>query len=209
MPRTRRTATSATKRFDADYYRRFYDDPATRVADAASVRTLAGFVAAYLRHLDIDVRSVLDVGCGHGHWRTAAAALWPAATYRGVEWSEHLCERFGWTHGSVADFDPEQAFGRANFDLVVCQGVLQYLDDRQAARAIAEPRPLVRRGALPRSADRNRLAENCDRQRTDGDVHLRPGAFYRRRLARDFLTAGGGVFVAKRAGATLFELEGL
>lgn len=209
MPRTRRTATSATKRFDADYYRRFYDDPATRVADAASVRTLAGFVAAYLRHLDIDVRSVLDVGCGHGHWRTAAAALWPAATYRGVEWSEHLCERFGWTHGSVADFDPEQAFGRANFDLVVCQGVLQYLDDRQAARAIANLGRWCDGALYLEALTETDWRENCDRQRTDGDVHLRPGAFYRRRLARDFLTAGGGVFVAKRAGATLFELEGL
>ena len=194
--------------FDADYYRRYYGDAATRVSDFAEIRRLAGFVAGYLRYLQVPVRSILDVGCGVGHWRRAAAALWPRARYFGVEYSEHLCERFGFHHGSIVDLDPRAAFGRDGFDLVVCQGVLQYLDDRDAARAIQNLGEWTD-GALYLEALTDRdWAENCDRERTDGNVHLRPVDFYRRRLAPHFQTCGGGVFCSRRAGVTLFELEG-
>ena len=210
-PRSRRRSPSAAPadRFGPDYYRRFYGDPRTRVVDSDSVGVLADFVAGYVRYLDIDVRTILDMGCGHGHWRAAAARLWPRARYHGVEFSEHLCAEFGWTQGSIVDFDPAAAFGRERFDLVVCQGVLQYLDDRAAARALRNLGRWVD-GALYLEALTERdWRQNCDRERTDGDVHLRPGAWYRQRLARDFVAGGGGVFVGKRAGATLFELEAL
>jgi SAM-dependent methyltransferase len=193
--------------FDAEYYARFYGDPATRVVDAAAVQTLATFVAAYLRQLDVPVQSILDVGCGVGHWRTAAAKLWPTASYHGVEYSEYLCREYGFHHGSITDFDAAAHCGRDHFDLVVCQGVLQYLDDRQAARAI---RNLAQwcDGALYLEALTARdWRHNCDRTRTDGNVHRRSGHWYRQRLRRHFLGCGGGVFASKRAGVTLFELE--
>lgn len=196
------------QRFDADYYRRFYGDPATRVADAAAVRTLAGFVAAYLRHLDVPVRTILDVGCGVGHWRTAARRLWPRARYHGVEYSEHLCRRHGWTRGSIVDLDPLVAFGRSAFDLVVCQGVLQYLDDEDAARALANLGRWTDGALYLEALTARDWRQNCDRARTDGAVHRRSATFYRNRLARRFVAAGGGVFVSRRAGVTLFELEG-
>ena len=208
MTRSRGERVPRSAAFGADYYRRFYGNASTRVSDLAAVRTLAAFVAAYLRYLDVPVRTILDVGCGLGHWHTAAAELWPSARYCGVEFSEHLCARFGWTRGSIVDLDPAKALRRSAFDLVVCQGVLQYLDDRAAARALAN---LARwtAGALYLEALTARdWRENCDRDRTDGAVHLRPAAFYRRRLARGFRNCGGGVFVKKDAGVTLFELEG-
>lgn len=213
-PPNRRPAPAAAPEaagtpFDATYYAKFYDDPATRVSDLPAIRKLAGFVAAYLRYLDVPVRAILDVGCGKGHWRTAAAALWPRAVYRGVEFSEHLCRRHGWIHGSVVDLDCKRATGRDAFDLVVCQGVLQYLDDDAAAKAL---RNLGRwcQGALYLEALTDRdWRENCDRTRTDGAVHLRSAAWYRERLARDFRACGGGVFVHRRAGVTLFDLEGV
>jgi SAM-dependent methyltransferase len=195
-------------RFDAGYYERFYADPRTRVSDGSAVRKLAGFVAGYLRYLDVPVRSILDVGCGVGHWRTAARRCWPRARYHGLEYSQHLCDRFGWTQGSVVDFDPRSMRAAGTFDLVVCQGVLQYLDDRAAARAITN---LGRwcEGALYLEALTQRdWRHNCDRTRTDGDVHLRSGDWYRQRLARHFLDCGGGVFCSRKAGVTLFELEG-
>lgn len=201
-------AGQAPERFDAAYYRRFYEDPRTRVADRSTVKRLAEFVGAYLRHLEVPVRSILDIGCGHGFWRTAAAGIWPRASYHGVEHSEHLCQRFGWTQGSIVDFAPRKATGHSTFDLVVCQGVLQYLDDRQAARAIDN---LARwcRGALYLEAlTALDWRANCDRTRTDGDVHLRTGAWYRTRLERSFVACGGGLFCSKRAGISLFELEG-
>lgn len=194
--------------FGADYYRRFYEDRQTRVSDGAEIRRLAEFVAAYLRYLDVPVHTILDVGCGVGHWRRAAAKLWPKAEYHGVEYSEHLCEKFGWHRGSIVDLDPERELGTAGFDLVVCQGVLQYLDDDAAAAALRNLAEWTD-GALYLEALTDKdWRENCDRERTDGDVHLRPASFYRRRLRRHFQECGGGVFCSRRAGVSLFELEG-
>ena len=48
---------------------------------------------------------------------------------------------------------------------------------------------------------------NCDRKRTDRAVHLRPGAWYRRRLMRRFRYLGFGVWLRKDVTAILWELE--
>ncbi|MBL9078166.1 MAG: methyltransferase domain-containing protein [Planctomycetes bacterium] len=216
MPRAasqpnRRRAPSrpgAAEPFDADYYRRFYGDPQTRVSDAAAVRKLATFVASYLRYLELPVRTILDVGCGMGHWRTAAAELWPRARWFGVEYSVHLCERFGWTQGSIVDLDVRAATGRTGFDLVVCQGVLQYLDDAAAAKAIGNLGRWCTGALYLEALTAADWRVNCDRTRTDGAVHLRRGAWYRTRLQRHFRSCGGGVFASRRTGVTLFELEG-
>lgn len=203
-----RSTEPSAERFGPDYYRRYYDDPATCVTDRKSVTTLARFVAAYLRHLDQPVHHILDVGCGRGHWRNAAKSVWPHATWHGFEFSRHSCARHGWTHGSAVDFAPERHFGRATFDLVVCQGVLQYLDDRQAARAVANLARWTAGALYLEALTKDDWRARCDRTRTDGDVHLRTGEWYRTRLDRHFHAAGGGVFVSKRAAVTLFELEG-
>lgn len=195
-------------RFDAAYYRRFYEDRKTCVSDLTAIRRLARFVAGYLGHLQVHVRSILDIGCGVGHWQTVAREHWPRARYFGVEHSEYLCEQHGWTRGSIVDFDPTALRRDGRFDLVICQGVLQYLDDRAAARAIGN---LGRwcKGALYLEALTARdWRQNCDRARTDGAVNLRTAEWYRRRLARRFSSCGGGVFVSRDAGVTLFDLEG-
>lgn len=206
-PRAKPLSTAASQdRFGAAYYQRFYEDPRSRVGDEAAVGRLAGFVAAYLQYLEVPVRRILDLGCGVGHWRTAAARLWPRASYQGVEFSQYLCERFGWQHGSAADFTPR---GRQpGFDLVVCQGVLQYLDDRAAARALDNFGRLCRGALYLEALTATDWRQNVDRTVTDGDVHLRSADWYRRRLATRFQACGGGVFVARSAGVTLFELEG-
>ena len=76
------------ERFDAAYYRRFYEDPSTRVIDRAAVARLVRFVAAYLSHLGLPLRSVLDLGCGIGLWRDALQKVAPRARYQGVEVSD-------------------------------------------------------------------------------------------------------------------------
>lgn len=206
-PSPPRAPQAGSARFDAAYYERYYRSPKTRVSDPAAVDKLADLVAAWTRYLDLPVRHVLDVGCGLGHWRAAVARRWPRARYHGVEWSEHLCRELGWAHGSVADFDPGQVLGRATFDLVICQGVLQYLGDHAAAKALANLARWTDGLLFLEALTQRDWRENCDRARTDGDVHLRPGSFYRRRLARHFLACGGGLFVARNSGCSLFELE--
>jgi hypothetical protein len=49
----------------------------------------------------------------------------------------------------------------------------------------------------------------CDQQTTDRNVHLRPGDWYRKRLARDFINAGSGMFVRRGAPVHLWELDQL
>ena len=43
--------------------------------------------------------------------------------------------------------------------------------------------------------------------RTDRDVHLRPGAWYRRRLQRSFRYIGVGVWLRRDVAATLWDME--
>ena len=188
--------------FDRNYYDRFYRDPKTQVTSEASVLGLADFVCAYLAHIGQPVAHVIDIGCGLGFWQKGIAKHFPAATYVGVEYSEYTCEEFGWTHGSVVDFK-----SRKKADLVICQGVLQYLPDGPCRKAIRNLAQLTR-GALYLEALTVKDWEvNCDQGVTDGAVHLREGAWYRRELANWFSNCGGGVFLADSSEATLFELE--
>ena len=96
---------------------------------------------------------------------------------------------------------------RKPYDLVVCYDVLQYLPDAEAARAIVTLSRLCR-GALYVSAlTTEDWRENCDRSRTDRAVHLRAGAWYRRRLNKSFRYVGFGIWVRKNVTAILWEME--
>lgn len=196
------------ERFDADYYRKFYRDRSTRVSDRAAVRKLARFVAGYMSYLELPVRSVLDVGCGLGLWQQQAATQWPRARYFGVEQSSFLCEQHGWTQASIVDLDPTTLRRSGKFDLIICQGVLQYLGDRDAARAIRNLAEWCTGALYLEALTQRDWDEHCDRARTDGAVNLRAGSWYRRRLRRHFHECGGGLYASRDAGVTLFELEG-
>jgi SAM-dependent methyltransferase len=188
-------------RFDRDYYRRFYFDPRTAVTSRAEMRARARFVGAYAQHIGLPVRRMLDAGCGIGLLRTPLLRAFPRASYTGLEFSEYLCERYGWVQGSLADWRADP------FDLVVCYDVLQYLDDRIAARAIANLGRLTR-GVLYLTA--LTLADwrrNCDRSRTDRDVHLREGRWYFERLRRSFRPVGAGFWIRRGAPLTTWEME--
>jgi SAM-dependent methyltransferase len=188
-------------RFDRDYYHRFYFDPRTAVVSRAEMRARAGLIAAYAQHIGLPVRQVLDAGCGIGMLRAPLTRAFPRARYTGLEYSAYLCARYGWTRGSLADFRAEP------FDLVVCYDVLQYLDDRTAAKAIANLARLTR-GMLYLSALTARdWRENCDRTRTDPDVHLREVEWYGRRLRRWFRPSGVGFWIRRGAPLTTWEME--
>jgi predicted TPR repeat methyltransferase len=188
--------------FGADYFRKFYLDPATRVVTAVEMANRAAVIAAILRQAQIPVGSILDAGCGLGLLRKPFAKLLPRAKYTGLENSDYLCSRFHWTRGSVVDFSP-----RRPFDLVVCYDVLQYLTDIEAARAIANMARLSQAALYVSALTQEDWQENCDRSLTDRDVHLRPGQWYRRRLQRSFRYLGFGVWLRKNVTAILWDLE--
>ena len=51
--------------------------------------------------------------------------------------------------------------------------------------------------------------ENCDRSRTDGDVHMRSTRWYRRRLSRWFVNIGGGVYLKRPVDVAVWSLDRL
>ena len=191
----------AEQRFDAKYYERYYRNPRTRATTPQAVRRQAAFVAACLRHLEMPVRRVLDIGCGLGWMLQSLQNEFPKAHCTGVEYSEHLCRKNGWTRGSVIDFS-----ARTPFDLVVCHDVLPSLDDKACRAAIANLATLSR-GALYLGVLTTEDWNHCDRARTDPDVFLRPAKWYRRLLDNDFESIGGGIFLKKPLPITLWALE--
>ncbi|HSS63090.1 MAG TPA: class I SAM-dependent methyltransferase [Gammaproteobacteria bacterium] len=190
------------KHFDEAYYRRYYEDPRTRVAAPEETRALADFVCGYLKYMDLTIRRVLDMGCGMGSWKPELKRHFPRATYTGVERSDYLCERFGWKKGSVDSFESDRAF-----DLVICQDVIQYLPARSADAAIRRLAALCRGALLFAVLTREDWEENCDQELTDGTGYLRSGRWYRKRLKKHFINAGGGLFIKRNADVVLYELE--
>ena len=189
-------------RFDAEFYRRYYRDPSTRVASRADQLKLADFVCAYTAYLGFTVRRVLDAGCGLGHMRASVRRFFPRARYVGLETSEYLARRHGWVRQGLEAYRPE-----APFDLVICHDVLQYLDDRTAARALANL-GRISAGAVYFSAlTLGDWRSTADRSLTDGGVHLRPAAWYQRRLGRHFRPVGAGMLVRRGFTPVLWELE--
>jgi SAM-dependent methyltransferase len=189
-------------RFDRAYYDRFYRDETSQVASAADTARLARFVTGYLDYLGVEVRSILDVGAGIGLWQAPLAAAYPEARYVGLELSAHVAEAHGWVKGSITTYRGPAV------DLVICQGVLQYVPDEALPKAIRRLAALSRGALYLEALTRKDWRQNVDQERTDGAVHLRPGAHYRRLLREAGMRAcGGGVFLGPRSPAVLFELE--
>ena len=123
-------AAVVAERFDAAYYRRFYGR--SPVHDRRTIGHLASGVMAFARWWRIPIRSVLDIGAGKAYWRDWLEETHPRVKYHGIDVSEHACRRYGHERADLATWSPSRSY-----DLVVCQSVLQYLDDASASMAIA------------------------------------------------------------------------
>jgi SAM-dependent methyltransferase len=206
MPGVKRRAgmlgSMPRRAFDAAFYRRFYFDPRTQVTSRAETVARARTLAALVEHLDIPVRTILDAGCGLGWMRRPLLLAFPHATYTGIEVSRHVCERYGWTHASLSSYRT-----RRRFDLVICDDVLQYLTDFEAARAIANIGRLCRGALFLQAPTREDWRRNADRSCSDEDIHLRPTSWYRTRLMRRFRHAGFGLYVRRNIPLLQWELS--
>jgi SAM-dependent methyltransferase len=189
--------------FDKRYYDRFYRNPRTRATNPAAVRKQAMFIAAYLNHLELPPRRILDVGCGTGSLLRALGRQFPKARLTGVEVSDYLCKRYGWMPGSAVDFQAHEPF-----DLVVCNDVLPYLDDQACSRALANLTSLSARALFVGALTTEDL-ELCDAARTDPQQWTRPAGWYRRRLRRGLVNVGGGLYLKKPLSVTVWTLDRL
>ena len=119
-----------------------------------------------------------------------------------VDISTYACGRFGHELADIAEWRPDRPF-----DLVVCQGVLQYLADRSASAAITNLAAATRSVLfleVPTVAD---LAGTIDPETSDLDVHWRSATWYRKRLRPHFVELGCGLHVARSAPVPFYELE--
>lgn len=189
--------------FDEAYYQRYYFNKKTRVIDPEHLDHLGAFVCNYLQYVHVPVHRVLDVGCGIGLWRDIIKRHFPKAQYHGIEYSEYLCERFGWEHGSVLDYQ-----SAAPFDLVICQGVLPYLSAAHAKLAMHNLGLLCQGALYVEAVTREDWEQNTiDETLTDPGQFKHPVRLYRRGLAEGFIELGGGLWFSRQAQVPLFALE--
>lgn len=189
-------------RFDAAFYRRFYNSPRTRVVSRPEMERLGREIAAIVQRLELPVRRILDAGCGLGWLKRPLVATWPNASYQGLEISDYLCGRYGWTQGSLASFT-----SRRPFDLVICNDVLQYLPDRDAARALANLGRLCQGALYFNAPTRGDWLRNADTTCSDGAIRLRDAEWYRERLQKKFVHVGCGVHVRRGVPMVRWEME--
>lgn len=190
-------------KFDKAYYDKFYRDPGTRAVSPAAAKRQAEFIAAYLAYLDMRVHRLIDVGCGIGNVLRALARVYPRAETTGVEYSDYLCERYGWTQASVTDYKPDKPA-----DLVICNDVLAYLDDATCEAAIQNLAEMTA-GALFLGVLTEEDLAVCDKQRTDNQQVIRTRAWYQRRLTRSFTNVGGGLHLKTPLSVTVWSLDRL
>jgi len=188
--------------FDRDYYRRFYFNPRTAVTSRAEMSARARLIASCVDYVGLPVSRILDAGCGVGMLRTPLKRALRRADYVGLEYSAYLCQRYGWRQGSIETFRC-----RERFDLVICYDVLQYLPVPAARRAIANLTRLCRGALYFGALTLEDWLENCDQERTDRIPGLRPGAWYRRELARAFRPVGCGMWLKRELPLTLWNLD--
>src|ERR1700730_11407609 len=200
--RTSIHAQNRSAAFDSAYFRKYYFDAATRVTTPAYMRGRAQLLAAVLRHAGMPVRSILDAGCGIGLLRKPFAKVLPRARYQGLEASDYLCRRYKWTKGSGVELAPRSAS-----DALHRRRDREDLDDRNAARAVANLAKLARAAIYVSALTREDWRATCDQTLTDRAVHLRSGDWYRRRLRKNFNYLGFGVWLRKNVGAIIWDLE--
>jgi len=145
---------------------------------------------------------VLDVGAGTGLWGRWVRANLKSARYRSIDVSDCACAKYGHELRDIA-----RSSSRDKYDLIVCQRVLPYLDDRACEKAIANMSAMCRGFLYLEAITARDLRDVCDRTRTDVRVFPRTKGFYRRALARHFESLGCGLHHARGGSALFYDLE--
>jgi hypothetical protein len=188
--------------FDANYYDRYYGNARSRVHSADEVAKLCTAVVSFIDWWQQPLETVLDVGAGVGLWRDWFAKRRPGVAYRSTEFSAHACREYGHEQRDITKWRAKQTF-----DLVVCQGVLPYVDDAGAAKAIDNLAAMTGSFLYLEAITKRDIKEVCDGDRTDIKVYERAGSWYRQRLTKHYIEVGCGLWCKKDAGVLFYELE--
>ena len=128
-----------TKRYDRDYFDKWYRSRTDRVHDPGEVRrkvVLAVATAEYF--LKRPLETVLDVGCGEGAWFKHIRSLRRGAHYSGIDPSDYAVRRFGAERNICKGSFGELRSRSGQYDLVVCSDVLHYIDEKELKRGVTQ-----------------------------------------------------------------------
>ena len=92
---------------------------------------------------------------------------------------------------------------------MVCNDVLQYLADDEAAAAIGNISALCRGALYVGVMTRNDVEGLADLGLSDTEGYFRSGRWYRHRLDPHFEAVGSGIFLKRELMRPVWELEGL
>lgn len=190
------------ERFDAAYYRRFYEAKGTQVYTREQIAHLARAVTSFVAWFGGDLETVLDIGAGLGHWGQWFRKHMPNVKYRGTDVSAYACKQYGLEQRNIATWR-----ARTRFDLVICQGVLPYLSNGDAEQAIENVAAMSGGFLYLEAITREDWETTCDQSKTDGNVVVRTGAWYRKRLLQHYRPLGCGLYYARRGSLQFYELE--
>lgn len=188
--------------FDEAYYRRFYEDPKTRIYDRQRHRHLIEGVMGMLSWLGWPVQSVLDVGAGVGWWKDWLAKHRRDVRYVGTELDAAICKRYGHTQADITTWQSEETF-----DLVICHGVLPYVDDRKLPKAVDHLAAMTHGFLYLEAITAKDIARNVDTALTDTHVFRRKGSVYRSLFKKHFRQVGAGLWAKRDADIVFYELE--
>ena len=126
--------------YDQRYFDKWYRNPRYRVKTPQELARQAAFVVSAAEHIvGRVIQTVLDVGCGEGNWLAPLRRLRPRIQYTGVDSSEYVVSRFGASRnirlGTIDSLDRMRL--RKEYDLILCVGVLNYLDPAQLRTGLA------------------------------------------------------------------------
>ena len=192
----------ADEAFDAGYYGRYYGSSRTRVHGPKEIAKLCTAVTSMLDWWQVPIDSVLDVGAGVGLWRDWFAKHRPKASYRSTEVSRYACMQYGHEQRDITRW---RAAGC--FDLVVCQGVLPYIDDAGCTKAIDNLGAMTGGFLYLEAITKKDIREVIDQGKTDVKVHERTAAWYRKRLGVHYTEVGCGLWAKRDAPVLFYELE--
>ena len=183
------SAAARDKKYDRAYFDRWYRNPRSRVVTHAVVARKAGMVVGVAEYfLGRTVRSVLDVGCGEGHWYRALKRMRPRIRYQGIDPSPYVVERFGARRNiALGGFGNVEKHARGRmFDVIVCSDVLQYVAPPELKRGVSQIAAHLEGIAF--------LEAHTTADELEGDMrgwHRRSPSYYRRLFSRAGLIACG------------------
>jgi SAM-dependent methyltransferase len=178
------------RHYDQRYFDKWYRNPRYRVKSPQELARQVALVVGTTEYiLGRTLQTVLDVGCGEANWLAPLRRLRPRIQYTGVDSSEYVVSRFGASRnirlGTIDSLDRMRL--RKEYDLILCVGMLNYLDPAQLRTGLAHLYELANGVVyleLFTSADRGVFGD------TRG-THLRSPSWYRARIREArFLSCG-------------------